>query len=229
MTGSTGWAPTVVDIVGRFATASNMTLLGRTRSGERVVYKPMGGERPLFDFPSGSLAAREVLTFRLAETMGLRCVPETTLGGGPLGSGAVQRFVEVVDDVDPLALVREADEALWPVAVLDVLVNNADRKIGHLLPTAGGIMAIDHGLTFHPEPKLRTVLWGFAGRTIPAVLGPAVGRAAAAVAGDLGDEVEERLGTNERDALALRIDRLLATGRHPAPPQDRPAVPWPPY
>jgi hypothetical protein len=227
MTG--GWQPRVTEVVGRFTTASNATLLASTDAGERVVYKPIAGERPLWDFPDDTLAAREVLTHRIDQVLGLGVVPETAMGEGPFGPGSVHRFVDVDPDFDAIDLVRRADAALWPVAFLDIVVNNADRKIGHLLRSTDGIVAIDHGLTFHPEDKLRTVLWGFAGRRIPIELAERLERLSQAVAGDLGDSVESLLDAASRRALAGRVADLMGHPVHPLPPDDRHPVPWPPY
>jgi hypothetical protein len=227
----TSWQPTVVEVVGRFVSASNATLLGHTPDGEAVVYKPAAGERPLWDFPHQSLAAREVLTFEIARAMGLDVVPETVLGEGPYGPGSIQRFIEIDEDFDPVPSIRRGDPALWPVAVLDIVCNNADRKAGHLLRETGTghLYAIDHGLTFHPEDKVRTVLWAFAGTPIPDHLVAAVDRLAAALAAGLGVRVADLLDARCAVALEERVRRVLADPEHPLPPVDRPAVPWPPY
>ena len=223
--------PVMVDeLLGRFAAASNLTLLGRA-AGALVVYKPTAGIRPLWDFAPETLAAREVLTFSVARAMGLGLVPDTRWGDGPLGPGTVQHFVEPDPAFDPLALVAAADDALWPVAVLDLVTNNADRKVGHLIreDVTGHLWAIDHGLTFHPQPKLRTVLWGFAGLPVPSALVAALERLAAALAGGLDAAVAAHLGTPEAAALQCRVRALLRSPRHPQPPRDRQSVPWPPY
>lgn len=223
-------APLLVDeVVGRFAAASNLTLLGRV-AGELVVYKPTAGMRRLWDFAPETLASREVLAFRVSQVMGLDVVPETRWGDGPLGPGVVQRFVEPDPAFDPLALVARADDALWPVALLDIVANNADRKASHLLSEAGSgrLWAIDHGLTFHPEPKLRTVLWGFAGLPIPSSLLPALERLAALPSG-LAAAITADLGRPEAEALLHRVRELQSRPRHPQPPRDRHPVPWPPY
>ena len=219
----------VTEIVGRFVPASNLTLLG-VSEGVRVVYKPISGNRPLWDFDVATLAIREVLTYRISEVMGLGAVPETVLGEGPLGPGAVQRFVEEDENADPLAQIRRDDPALWPIAVLDLVVNNADRKAGHLLTEAGTgrLYGIDHGLTFHPEDKLRTVLWGLAGLPIPEPLADALSGLHTALADGLGDEVEDDLGPAEAAALEARVAALLDSPVHPDPPAHRPPVPWPP-
>ena len=219
----------VVEIVGRFVSASNATLLGVTASGVRVVYKPVAGERPLWDFRPGSLGEREVLTYRVDQAMGLGLVPETVVGDGPYGPGAVQVYVDAEEAFDPLPLAERGDERLWPVAVLDLVTNNADRKLGHIIEAEGDLVAIDHGLTFHPEDKLRTVLWAFSGRPLPDTMVAALHRLAAALEGELGAGIAETLGPAEAEATAERVAALLRTPVHPAPPQDRPAVPWPPY
>ncbi len=226
----TGWNPRVERLIGRFTMASNTTLLAETDDGESVVYKPSAGERPLWDFPPETLAVREVLAYELSAAMGLDIVPETVLGDGPLGPGSVQRFVDVDESFDPVPWIRHGHDALWPVAVFDIVANNADRKAGHVLLTATGrLFAIDHGLTFHPDPKLRTVLWAFAGARLPDAMVVVVDAAAAEIRGTFGDRVEATLGREERQALQDRIDGLRTSQVHPQPPDDRPAVPWPPY
>lgn len=222
-----GSAPgvTVVDeIIGRFAAASNTTLLGRAR-GRLVVYKPIAGSRPLWDFDAATLADREVLTARIAQALGFDCVPETEIGDGPLGPGSVQRFVDRDDAFDPIALIRRADDVLWPVALLDIIVNNADRKAGHLIMEGGRLRAVDHGLTFHPEPKLRTVLWTLAGAPLPVEMQDALTRLK--VAGAAG-WIEEALGPVEAAAFEDRLRGIAARPVHPDPPTDRPPLPWPP-
>ena len=225
------WQPQVERIVGRFTMASNATLLAETSDGEPVVYKPSAGERPLWDFAPDTLAAREVLTYRLAQALGLDIVPETVMGDGPFGPGSVQRFVDFDESFDPVPLINRGDERLWPIAVLDVLTNNADRKAGHILVETGSgrMFAIDHGLTFHPDPKLRTVLWSFAGRNLPVAMRSLVAAAVDAASGAVGDEIEAMLGADERRALVGRATELQSRPTHPDPPDDRPAVPWPPY
>jgi len=220
----------VKELVGRFTGASNLTLLGRA-DGRLVVYKPTAGVRPLWDFDAATLADREVLTYRVSEAMGVGIVPETLPGDGPLGPGAVQRFVAGAEDPVPLALVEEGAEVLWPVAVLDLVTNNADRKAGHLLTEAasGRLLAVDHGLTFHPEPRLRTVLWAFAGRRLPPALVEALGRLEAALDAGLAAEVASSLGRPAAAALRRRVRALRRAPVHPPPPRDRYPVPWPPY
>lgn len=223
------WEPHVAEIVGRFVDASNATLLGTTGDGEEVVYKPTRGERPLWDFELETLAAREVLTYEVDVALGFGLVPETVLGDGPFGRGSIQRFVAHDVDFDAQPLARTGASSLWPIAVLDVVTNNADRKFGHVLSTAEGLKAIDHGLTFHPEEKLRTVLWVFAGKRLPEGSIEALERLLGACDGALGHRVANLLGRQELKALRSRTASLVAKGVHPDPPHDRPPIPWPPY
>jgi hypothetical protein len=223
------WAPHVTEILGRFVDASNATLLARTGDGEEVVYKPTKGERPLWDFPSETLAAREVLTYEVDLALGFEVVPETALGGGPFGRGSIQRFVPHDVDFDAQPLAHRCAPELWPVAVLDIVTNNADRKFGHLLSTGDGLKAIDHGLTFHPGDKLRTVLWAFAGKPLPEPMLDALALLRNELDAGLGERVADLLGRAELDALRARIGSLATTGVHPLPPVDRPPIPWPPY
>ncbi|PYG02247.1 conserved hypothetical protein [Georgenia satyanarayanai] len=239
----------------RITTASNATFVGRIED-VRVVYKPVAGERPLWDFPDGTLARREVASYLLSEALGWEVVPRTWLRDGPLGTGMVQLWCppdpaqeavtlvpadEVPDDgwchvlsgVDEedreVALVHEDSGALRRMAVFDLVTNNADRKGAHVLAMAGGHRyGVDHGLTFHEEHKLRTVLWGWAGRELDAEEAEGVGRVRAALDDDLGAALAELLTGPELSALEVRCDRLLATGRLPAPREGYPAIPWPP-
>jgi uncharacterized repeat protein (TIGR03843 family) len=224
-----GWEPVITEVVGRFVDASNATLLATTGDGEQVIYKPTAGERPLWDFQVETLAAREVLTYEVSEALGFDVVPETVLGVGPYGRGAVQRFVELDPDFDPVRALQTEPPELWRIAVLDLVTNNADRKLGHIISDGQRLLGIDHGLTFHPDDKLRTVLWGFSGQSIPETELDGLGRLEMAVAGNLGERVAELLGGAEREALVTRVSGLLANPIHPDPPQDRPPLPWPPY
>ena len=217
-------------MLGRFVEASNATLLAETTAGERVIYKPEAGLRELWDFPAETLAMREVWTYRLSDALGLDLVPETIIVDGPYGSGAVQRFVEASADNAVIDAINRCDPALWPVAVLDMVTNNADRKAGHILRNpAGRLWAIDHGLTFHAEPKLRTILWCFAGQQIPDELLSSLEALETSLSASLGDEFAAELSEAEFDALLARLRGILATRRHPDPPEDRRAIPWPPY
>ncbi len=216
-------------VIGRLPNASNTTLLANDSRGDPWVYKPIRGERPLWDFPQGTLALREVATYRADLAMGLGIVPETILADGPFGPGSAQRFITEDTRFDPRPMFTgdTLDRRLWPFAVLDLVTNNADRKVGHLLKQHGEpwLWAIDNGLTFHREPKLRTVLWGFAGEPLPAELTAAVGNLAAD--DSFWEWLSRHLSTDEVTATHHRVETLLADPIHPHPPDDRPPVPWP--
>ncbi|PFG43749.1 putative repeat protein (TIGR03843 family) [Isoptericola jiangsuensis] len=247
-----------LDVVGRIQVASNATFVGRI-GATTVVYKPVAGEKPLWDFPDGTLARREVAAFWVSESLGGGVVPRTWLRDGPLGPGMVQLWqerdpgqdpVDVVPaqraprdgwrtvlegsgaDDEPVCLVHEDSVALRRMAVFDVIVNNADRKGGHVLPLPDGRrLGVDHGVTFHTEPRLRTVLWGWIGEALRADELDAVRRVRADLAGHgddgLGGRLARLLDDDEIAALAERCDRLLRTARFPSPEGEMPAVPWP--
>lgn len=236
--------------------ASNATFVGHI-GDVTVVYKPIAGEQPLWDFPDGNLAHREVAAHLVSEVLGWDVVPRTWLRDGPMGPGMMQlwQYVDpdqnavdlvlagempdtgwrhVFDGYDgqdrQVSLIHEDTQALRQMAVFDIIVNNADRKGGHVLAMSGGHRhGIDHGLTFHTDHKLRTVLWGWLGEplTEPELVG--VERVRAAVANSLADPLAELLTQVEIAALAARCERLLATGTFPAPHGEMPAIPWPPF
>jgi hypothetical protein len=220
----------LVEVLGRLPYASNATLLAVDGEGCQWVYKPDRGEEPLWDFPTGTLSTREILSFEVSAAMGIDVVPTTVEATGPFGRGSAQRFVDEDVDFDPRPLYTpNLDHVLWPFAVFDIVANNADRKIGHVLREVGTgrLWAIDNGLTFHPADKLRTVLWGFAGEPIPAHLVTAVERLAAALEAGLSRRIANLLSQREAAAVQHRVAGLLARPVHPHPPDDRPAVPWP--
>ncbi len=224
------WQPRVVSVEGRYVAASNATLLAETADGVRVIYKPVDGARPLWDFDARTLAYREVWTYRIDQALGFSSVPETTMADGPFGPGAVQRHVAGAADQAVIDLINAGDEALWPIAVLDLVVNNADRKAGHILRDEDSrLWAIDHGLAFHVAEKMRTVLWGFGGRPIPPAIAAKLRQARIELGGALGERFAADLSDDELRALLARIDTLIETGRHPIPPEDRHSIPWPPY
>jgi hypothetical protein len=200
-----------------------------------AVWKPTRGERPLFDFPIGTLTRREVATFLVSEALGWGIVPPTLLRDGPFGEGMLQLWIDVDPDADVIALVSEDDPRLRRVALLDAIVNNTDRKAGHLLPLPGGhLHAVDHGVTFSVVPKLRTVLWAWEGEPFDAEEIAGLARIARALGSDtspgpLATPLRELLAGPEVDATRARVDDLLATGRFPSPSPDWPAIPWPPY
>ncbi len=240
---------------GRIMPASNATFVGEI-GDVRVVYKPVAGERPLWDFPDGTLAGRERAAYLLSEAFGWNVVPETWLRDGPHGHGMVQRWQEpddqqvavtlvpegevpegwkhVFDGLDgqdrPISLIHEDSPALRRMAVFDVVVNNADRKGGHVLEMADGHRyGVDHGVTFHTDHKLRTVLWGWLGEDLTTDELTVVRAVAAEVRGQLGDVLAEHLNDLEIEALARRCERLAAKAVMPAPRGEWPAIPWPPF
>jgi len=223
-----------LEIVGQLVDASNATLYcTASLDGEQAecVYKPTAGERPLWDFPTGTLAQREYATYLVSQTMGDSLVPTTVLRDGPFGGGMVQWWVEVDETVDLVALVRSQHRDLQQLALLDAIVNNADRKGGHLLPLPDGhVMGIDHGVTFAEEYKLRTLLWQWEGQRLPEDLMEVVERVDIAVAHDnVGVELRTLMNPQEYRALRRRVRTLLTSRTFPSPSPDWPAVPWPPF
>lgn len=220
----------LVEVVSHLPDASNTTVLARSADGSLWVYKPAAGEAPLWDFPWRTLAARETLTFEVSEAMGLGVVPLTVLADGPYGPGSAQRFLDEDTAFDPRPLFAgRPDPRLWPIAVLDIVTNNADRKVGHIFKQRGDdtLWAIDNGLTFHPAPKLRTVLWGFAGDDIPGILCDPLRVLLDRLEGDLGRRITDLLDSQTRDAALARTRALIGRPVHPDPPDDRPPLPWP--
>jgi uncharacterized repeat protein (TIGR03843 family) len=240
---------------GRVMPASNATFVGEI-DGVRVVYKPVAGERPLWDFPDGTLADRERAAYLVSEATGWDVVPETWLRDGPHGPGMVQRWQEpdadqeavtlvpegavppgyrhVFDGLDgrdrPISLVHEDSTPLRRMAVLDVVLNNADRKGGHVLAMDDGHRyGVDHGVTFHTDHKLRTVLWGWLGEPLTDEEVETVRRIGLEARGSLGDALADHLTDREIDALARRCERLVRNGVMPAPHGGWPAIPWPPF
>ncbi|KQY64873.1 phosphatidylinositol kinase [Nocardioides sp. Root151] len=233
--------------------ASNATFIGIV-DGTQVVYKPVAGERPLWDFPDGTLAQREVAAYAVSQALDWNVVPTTVLRDGPHGPGMVQAWAEpdpdqapvdvvpegelpegylhVFDAVgpedEPVALVHEDSPALRRMAVFDVLVNNGDRKGGHVLAmTDGHRYGVDHGVSFHVENKLRSVLWGWLGTPLTDDESDAVRRVAA------DDDLHKRLGDlvtpRELAAFVARCHTLLETGVMPEPSGEWPAIPWPAF
>jgi hypothetical protein len=225
-------------VEGRLVDASNATLFARVSRGAdemAVIYKPVRGERPLWDFPDGTLAQREYAAFLVDKALGWHRVPPTALRDGPFGPGMVQAWVDVDESVDPVVLVHSRHPDLQRIVVLDAVINNADRKGGHLLPLASGsVMAIDHGVAFHCEDKLRTLLWQWEGEPLPTESLEALevvreGLGQRRTPGPLGELLDQLLTTSEVQATRRRVRRLLETGVHPSPSPDWPAVPWPPF
>ena len=228
-------------IVGRLVESSNnamlvtMTLAGSPPAGApaaiQAIYKPTLGERPLADFPDGTLAQREVAAYLVSEAVGWGIVPPTVLRDGPFGEGMVQVVVAADPTIDVVQLVLGDDPRLRRMATFDAVINNTDRKGGHILPVDGGrvIHGVDHGVCFSHVPKLRTVLWGWRDTPFEADELDGLARIRGALDADLRGALLELLAPTEVDATARRVDDLLASGRFPLPSETWPAIPWPPF
>ncbi|MBB4919553.1 SCO1664 family protein [Streptosporangium saharense] len=222
-----------LEVEGRLVEASNMTLYCSVRLGglsAACVYKPVRGERPLWDFPDGTLASREVAAFEVSAATGWRIVPPTVYRDGPFGPGMCQLWIDADPDVDLMVLIRSRQPSLRRMAVFDAVVNNADRKGGHLLPLPDGhIHGVDHGVCFATENKLRTVLWQWRGKPLSREAVNVLARLERDLEqGSLGRRLRELLTPAEVEATGARVRKLLDTGLHPLPSQDWPAIPWPP-
>ncbi|HVE64368.1 MAG TPA: SCO1664 family protein [Mycobacteriales bacterium] len=222
-----------ITVEGRLVDASNATLYCSVADEEMqavCVYKPIQGERPLWDFPDGTLAFREVSAYLVSVATGWDVVPPTLLREGPFGPGMVQLWIDVDETVDLGELVHSNDPALRRMAVFDAVVNNADRKGGHLLPVPGGhVFGVDHGVCFSVETKLRTVLWGWRGSSLNADERAVLQGLRDDLTGPLGEGLHALLDPAEVVATLHRVDDLLHHGVLPQPSPDWPAVPWPPF
>ena len=248
-----------IELEGRLVDASNTTLRAVVALDGmigRCVYKPVRGERPLWDFPDGTLAGREVSAYLVSQATGWGLVPPTILRDGPLGPGACQLWIDEPEepeqlvgfvpafevphgwfavaaardeDGDAYALAHADDTRLARLAGLDAVINNADRKGGHVLSGVGErVYGVDHGVCFHVEDKLRTVLWGWTGRPLPEEAVEVLGDLGVQLDGPLGESLEVHLTVSEVRHVRQRVRRLLRAPRFPTPPQDWPAMPWPP-
>ncbi|MGL4305311.1 MAG: SCO1664 family protein [Mycobacteriaceae bacterium] len=252
-------------VLGRISAASNTTLLCETVLATepsevlRCVYKPIAGERPLWDFPDGTLASREFVAYLVSEALGWSVVPPTLLRDGPYGKGMVQQWIDKAEvsadswdlvDLCPvdaipidwcpvlytrdeqgeeIALIHSTDSRLWQIAVFDLVINNADRKGGHLLKDRHGKhYAIDHGICMHSEDKLRTVLWGWANKAIPEALVADIAHMSVEFDSGLSPVLAKYLADHEISALKTRIDTLIAHPVMPEPSNNRP-IPWPAF
>ena len=246
-----------VQIIGRLLQASNATFLAEFETNGRTiecVYKPLDGERPLWDFPHRTLGLREVAAYQVSRIGGFDCVPVTVLAEGPFGPGSLQVWVEVdeaatnklvdlvpsssvpkqgwfaaVEGLDaedhPVSVIHADVADLRLLAVFDVLINNADRKGGHILGSAGRVFGVDHGVSFHTDHKLRTLLWGWAGSELNLRELTAVRKAR----DEAPDQLSELLTNHEIAALVRRADLLLSRRRLPRPRGQWPSIPWPPF
>jgi uncharacterized repeat protein (TIGR03843 family) len=260
-----------LEVQGRLVDASNATLYCTVTldgTSAACVHKPVAGERPLWDFPDGTLSNREVATYLVSAATGWRIVPPTVLRDGPFGPGMCQLWIDTEDgatdelvrlhpagqrvdgwlpvfeavlgDGQQVLLAHRDDERLRRIAVFDVVVNNADRKGGHLLPAdePGGVpepagerhvYGVDHGVCFSIEDKLRTLLWGWAGERIPDEAAAVLARLESELDGTLGGQLAALLDADEVAATRQRVARMLRSRRHPEPNGQWPAVPWPPF
>jgi hypothetical protein len=221
-----------LEVTGRLVDASNATLYANCTYDERtfpVIYKPVAGERPLWDFPDGNLAKREYAAYRISELGKFFLVPPTVLRDGPFGLGMVQQWIDIDESIDLAEFYRTDDERLRSMALFDAVINNTDRKIGHLLPSADGqLRGCDHGVTFHEEDKLRTVLWQWADKPLSDAEKMQLSELRDGLVQEPG-EVNELITEREYAALLQRIERLLETESFPTPSDEWPAVPWPPF
>ncbi len=224
-----------LEVLGRLPGSTNQALVVLVHHPDlpdpfHAVYKATVAERPLFDFPIGTLARREVAAFLVSEAMGWAIVPPTVLRDGPFGEGMVQQWIHADDSIDRVELVVGDDPRLRRMAVFDAVVNNTDRKVGHLLPlTDGHVYGVDHGVTFSTQPKLRTVLWGWMGTQFRDDERDGLERVRAALAGTLAAELRAIIAPEEVTATKRRVASLLRYDRFPRPNPNWPAVPWPAY
>ena len=246
-------------VLGRIMPASNQTFLcrlGEEDSDLQAVYKPVAGEKPLWDFEEGTLANREYAAYLVSEGLGWSVVPPTLVREGPAGPGMVQLwcepdpetaavdivaegavpagFLRVLDAQDnydrPVTLVHEDTPALRRMALFDLVVNNTDRKGGHVLAmTDGHRYGVDHGVCFHVDDKLRTVLWGWAGQPLDEREVAGLEQLRAELGGTLLEPLEFLLTADEIARTRRRLDRLLAAGSFPDPGDGWPSLPWPAF
>ena len=219
-------------VVGRLVDASNATLYAEivrgttTDENPKVIYKPIAGERPLWDFPEGTLANREYAAYLLSKEAGFDLVPQTVLRDGPFGKGMVQEWIDTDEETDVVSFGQSDDSSLRKMALFDAIINNTDRKFGHLLITKGKqVFGCDHGVTFHEEDKLRTVLWQFAGEKFNQT---EIRLLKASLQVVSSPEFIELLSEREVAATKMRINSLLSLNEFPLPNPNWPAVPWPP-
>ena len=222
-----------LSVTARLVDASNATLYATATYEDRSViciYKPIAGERPLWDFADGCLAHREYAAYLLSNHLGFDLVPLTILRDGPYGFGMVQEWIDIDESIDLAAFFSTDHPQLRAMALFDAIINNTDRKIGHLLPVnEQKLFGCDHGVTFHAEDKLRTVLWQWANEPFSEAEIMMLRKAQSELAGDLGNKLAPLLTQIEIEQTSHRISRLLAEGTFPLPNPDWPAVPWPAF
>ena len=216
-------------IVGRLVDASNATLQAVIQDSDplvKVIYKPIAGEKPLWDFEDGNLASRELSAFIVSDEAGFQVVPFTILRDGPFGIGMVQQWIEINNKVDIVEFGQSEDKQLKRLALFDAVINNTDRKFGHLLlDDSGKLFGCDHGVAFHKEDKLRTVLWQFAGQDFDQ---EEIDLLKTLLKTDWHEKLSDYLTADEIQALNVRIQKLFNQRKFPEPSLTWPAVPWPP-
>jgi uncharacterized repeat protein (TIGR03843 family) len=230
-----------IEVVGRILGSSNHALLvtvtlpcpdpGEPPRVLHAIHKPRIGERPLDDFPDGTLGHRELAAYLVSEATGWSIVPPTVIRDGPFGEGMLQAYVEPDPEVDVIAWINDDEPRLRRMAVFDAAVNNTDRKGGHILPVDSGrhVYGVDHGVCFSVTPKLRTVLWAWRGTSLEDEEVRGLTRLQAALDGELGGELRPLLSRAELRATIRRVDALLDARRFPYPSPAWPAIPWPPF
>jgi hypothetical protein len=220
-------------VTGRLVDASNATLYATATLEDQAIvciYKPIAGERPLWDFSDGCLAHREYAAYLVSDHLGFDLVPITILRDGPYGFGMVQQWVEIDESIDLGKFFSTDHPKLRSMALFDAIINNTDRKIGHLLPLDGQtLFGCDHGVTFHADDKLRTVLWQWADEPFTQEEISLLRKAQSSIAGELGQLLAPLLTEKEIQETARRVTDLLASGTFPLPNPDWPAVPWPAF
>ena len=220
-------------VTGRLIDASNATLLAQsTLDGQSIkcIYKPIAGERPLWDFPDGNLAQRELAAYLISEYLEIHVVPLTILRDGPFGQGMVQQWIDIDFDIDLAEFFSQDDARLRKMALFDAVINNTDRKIGHLLPHPDGrLYGCDHGVTFHHENKLRTVLWQWAGDDLTEYEVSSLQALQEILETDKNTTLQSLITPIELLALKSRIHDLIKARTFPLPSTDWPAIPWPAF
>lgn len=216
-------------VVGRLVDASNATLLANVEDSDpliEVIYKPIAGERPLWDFPDGNLANREYAAYLLSDLAEFNIVPYTVLREGPFGFGMVQEWIKIDENIDVVEFGQSFDHQLRKLALFDAIINNTDRKFGHLLIDETGVLkGCDHGVAFHSEDKLRTVLWQFSEQSF---LPEELTLLNNVKSINLDQVFSNYLTKEEIAAISIRTDNLISSAKFPEPSDSWPAVPWPP-
>ena len=220
-------------VTGRLVDASNATLYATATLEDRelvCIYKPIAGERPLWDFADGCLAHREYAAYLVSDYLGFDLVPLTILRDGPYGLGMVQQWVDIDENIDLAKFFATDHPRLRSMALFDAIINNTDRKIGHLLPLdEKTLFGCDHGVTFHTDDKLRTVLWQWADEPFTPEEIALLEKAQTSLAGELGQLLSPLLTVQEIQETTRRVAELLSSGTFPLPNPDWPAVPWPAF